>query len=304
MALAALILTCLAPGCGAERRKSGEENATATPGGTQHQSILEQHIEEAICAKDPLTALKAYKRLFGQVEPANIPKLQGHSNHGIALYAAWERVRRSVSAEEQPRGVPVNGQLLHRFAGFVEGRLGVELPRCWEQAVLSAGARQRDNIGFPVPKDCVYQGGGLEFSMPSGTSLQKRGEDVLLEVAGEPVVIPPFVVREIEEGRRAGGGSISALVTRERCYLAAHGSEGPYALFCIDRRSGRPIWKTEVWALGYQMEIGGGPPGPHSVTLVEQDDRVFVFGVCAFYAGIEAFRAKDGAALFRFSTSY
>jgi hypothetical protein len=75
----------------------------------------------------------------------------------------------------------------------------------------------------------------------------------------------------------------------------------PYDLVCIDRTTGKALWKSKVFGSWWY-----GASGQHMmwVTVTEQDKRIIVFGSAGTGAHVEGFRAEDGKNLFRFSTSY
>jgi outer membrane protein assembly factor BamB len=95
---------------------------------------------------------------------------------------------------------------------------------------------------------------------------------------------------------------VSGLMSGSRCYVAMHDSVGyPYDLACVDRATGKVLWKSKVFGTWWN-----GATGQHStyVTVTEQDNRIIVFGAGSTGAHVEGFRAEDGKNLFRFSTSY
>jgi hypothetical protein len=95
----------------------------------------------------------------------------------------------------------------------------------------------------------------------------------------------------------------SALILPTRCYVAHHNQFGfRYPLVCIDRSPLKERWKSVVWG----SLFGGGATGAHRQVLeiVEEGDRVVVFGIAATGFHVEAFRVNDGTNIFRFSNSY
>jgi hypothetical protein len=103
-------------------------------------------------------------------------------------------------------------------------------------------------------------------------------------------------------------GVVTAMVvwngrpTRTRCYVAVHDPVGcPYRLAAVDRQLGEVRWVTKVWGSWW-----GDATGQHHqwLEVTEQGDRVVVFGRASGTFHVEAFRADDGANLFRFSNSY
>ena len=84
--------------------------------------------------KDPQFLRKLYTDLLGKASPGYLGKLQQDPHDGIALMAAWQWVRNSIpdtTKSDADWTGPV-GRLdraaVHRFVGFVEGRLKVPVP--------------------------------------------------------------------------------------------------------------------------------------------------------------------------------
>src|SRR5579862_3087449 len=95
-------------------------------------SADEQHARQGtgavLQASGPSEAQKAQCAFFNSATEPELRELLGDANAGIALRAAWERVRRSIAAERQQLGEKVDRLALRRFVGFAEGRLRGALP--------------------------------------------------------------------------------------------------------------------------------------------------------------------------------
>jgi len=61
------------------------------------------------------------------------------------------------------------------------------------------------------------------------------------------------------------------------------------------------LWVADVWGCWWTPSSG---QSDQWIEVTEQDDRVIVFGVASTGFHVEAFRAEDGANLFRVSNSY
>jgi hypothetical protein len=84
--------------------------------------------------------------------------------------------------------------------------------------------------------------------------------------------------------------------------FATHEEVGyPFDLTCLEPSSGKVLWKSRVWACWW-----GSSTGQHRswVKVVEQGERVVVFGVASMGFYVEGFHTKDGGNLFRVSNSY
>jgi hypothetical protein len=246
-------------------------------------------------------ACKAYRALFSKVGPDGVRKLLTHPDDSIAIQAAWEEVALTVPEREPRIAVRPDGRKLAWFLGFLEERGRVQPPLWWSEMVLDSRANRRDNIYPGNPKEMPYHEAGLDGAQaPRDTTLKKEGDQVLLKVGSEAVLIPESVLEKTDRGTVLCG--VSAFVTPTRCYLAVHGDVGySYPVACIDRSTAKVIWKSEVWGTWW-----GGATGIHFmwVAVTEQHDRIVVFGAGTTGIHVEAFRPDDGKNVFRFSSSY
>jgi hypothetical protein len=253
---------------------------------------LEAKIQEVLNAPDLIHARLAFRSLFEAAGDSGLARLKTHANDSIAIQAAWREVLLTVP---EKKGNEVYRPAQHRlnwFIGFLEGRARLKLPAWWQEAVLDAEAHRRGNVYFRSRLPLQQTGIQYVFA-PVGTNLEKVNGKIVLSVGKESLAIPDSVLRS--------WGDVSALMTPERCYVAAHEGVGyHYDLACIDRKSQKPVWKSRVWATW-----SGGASGPRrysSVTVTEQDGRIVVFGISGSGAYVEGFKGEDGRNLFRFST--
>jgi hypothetical protein len=240
---------------------------------------------------------------FRHAKSKTIGETKFSANPGIGLLGAWEEIRRRIP-EKLEGVVRPDHKLLNRFIGFAEGRLCVEVPSWWRQTLLTAEASSRDDVHFDDPKGHLYRAAGLGRFAPRGTSLAKDGSAVRLTVDNESVTLPPSLAAEILDKDKDLLCNISAYLGPERCYLVHHADRcTPILVTCWDPKSTKILWAKLGWAARGYGGWGGGV-GRHWVSIVEKQNRVFVFGAGGEVVYIEAFKIKDGTALFRFGTSY
>lgn len=277
---------------------------------TAQRTTLSKKVESFCQAESSFEQFSAGIELFQQATIGELEKLKMDPHEGVAIRAAWEFVRRTVDETEKETPVRVNAESLHRFLGFVEGRLKISVPVSWQDTVLNARATRRAWIGFRrKEKHWPNLVGEFGLWVPKDTSIKQVGDDWLITVQGQSCRLPSRLSKHLRLRWRDG---ISALICGERCYLAVHWDHcSPYDLFCIERDSGKVLWKARPWANG-GLHNGklllpmGSVMGPsvHSVAIMQQRDRVVLFGIGHLSAYIECFSTADGTNIFRCSTSY
>jgi hypothetical protein len=260
-------------------------------------------VQQIVTLQDPYRASERYRALFQKAGDGGIRTLELHPRDGVAIQAAWEEVRLTIAEKGVESAVRPDRHKLDWFLGFLEGRARLNPPKWWSEVVLDCRANRRDNIYFLLPEKPLYHKVGSDedsIYAPLHTTLKMEGRQAVLRVGKQSTQIPVELLRKDDLGRL--WCDVSALMTASRCFLAVHDSVGyPYDLVCIDRVTGKTLWKSAVFGTWWY-----GASGQHRmyVTIVEQGERVIVFGSAYTGAHVEAFRAEDGANLFRFSTSY
>jgi hypothetical protein len=271
-------------------------------------SKTKELIEKVVNASDVKAAAKANAGLFKKADPNLLRGLKAVKAHGVALRAAWEEMaladgkkgKRKTQFGEEEDCVFVNPVAAARFLGFVEGRLGIQLPPWWEQMVQEV---DRKSMTVVWPKDVPYHvvpfADPIGVGMPKGMELRKQGDGALLRIVKDSVSLPSAIVKEYLD---PGSRTLSAGADGERVFLAFHNDFGiSYPLVGIDRKTGKKLWESEVWDNG---NVGGSGMPFEYVAVVPNGERVFVIGagVLCFY--IEAFDSKTGRCAFRFASRY
>jgi len=255
---------------------------------------IERQIREIVSAKSPTDgrrngAADGYYALFKAIGEDGIRKLQSHVNDAVAVQAAWE----GTGASPRDR---------KWFVGFLEGRARVQAPDWWAAMFVHGLPHRWLKTGPETPKEEPYEKAGLgSVRAPKGTRLSRdpKADGVIVARVGEEVVrVPDDLFGKSDTGHFLS--DVSPLVLSDRCYLAVHDDVGyPYRLTCLDRKSGKVVWKSDVFS-----HFWGAATGQHAmyVAVTEQGGRVVVFGASWTGFHVEAFRPDDGAPLFRFST--
>jgi hypothetical protein len=266
---------------------------------------IEKLVQEILTSKYPYESpsdmgiVKGYRTLFKKVGAKGIRELQTHPNDGISIQAAWETVALTVPEMQQKEKVRPDRHKLDWFLGFLEGRARLKVPSWWSEVVLDSRAKGKIYPGDP--KESPFHKLGLDDAYgPDDTSLNREDDKVVLRIGKQSVAIPENLLHKTSDGKIYC--SVSALMNPSRCCVAVYGNVGtPYKLTCIDRTTGKILWKSDVFGTWW-----GGSTGIHYmwVTVTEQNDRIVLFGAASTGIHVEAFREKDGKNLFRFSSSY
>ena len=282
--------------------------AASTADSSAHRR--QANLDRVLSAPTALHMRLAYEALLEEASPDDLLSLRAGIHDSISLQVAWKQALRHTFDERpkraQRRGMRLDRGELHRFLGFVEGRTRVAVPEWWKNVVLRARAFNRDSFHFPAEQHLRYEKTTFGPYAPPGTAIEEHGQNVVLRAGGESFTIPAAVLDQ----NPGCSVDFSALVTAERWYLALHGSNGgEFPLFCIDRESGKVLWKASVWANGTVLVYSGifragERHGDHAVTIKAQGDRIVVFGAEGISAYVEAFKADNGENLLRFCTSY
>jgi hypothetical protein len=208
---------------------------------TAQAEVTERDVQQVLQAKNSLTAGDAYRALFRRAGTEGLRDLQNSKHDGIALRAAWDEVRLTAEGKEPQVRVPVDAGRMHRFLGFVQGRLGVTPPRWWEEVVLSAWADHRDNyFYFPQPKDRVYHPASVNgLQAPRDTTLSERNGRMFVRLGQASAEVTAALP---SDPTKRGGDCVSACLAPAACYVAVHHSRHtPYLLYGLARDSGKVL---------------------------------------------------------------
>jgi len=294
--------------------------------------------EESQFSRDELLGL-----LLGHSSQTQLQEYKANPDDTIAVHAAWEEVKRSARVPlikqiyEKPEDmdlqplVKIQRAPAQRFLGFVEGRLGVPLPKWWEGRFLRAylSANSPDGISFDhddMDESSADKGNPYRAEYHDEEKTNRQGSTYtsrtwfryLLDI---DQVVPPFkggvkvtwdefsytVPEEIQKkalDRHAYPSvGFSGWLNNDYFVFAFHGDYATgYRLYCVDRKSMSVVWSSEV-----RSYFHGGISGPgffHYVEMRVKDNVLYVFGTDFVVAYIEAFSLKDGTPVMQFSTNY
>lgn len=273
------------------------EGATKRAWGEDSTEIAEQ-IKSVLASDKPPVSLRrhvadGYTRLLESVGVGESRSLKLHECDSIALQAAWQEVVLEIPLEDHKTRRPGRPKLAW-FHGFLEGRARLHAPQWWSEMLLDSGSFRRGEVFPGQPEKRPTRVSGLSaVRVPVGTTLETKGNSVTMRVGADSIAFQVEFLKFAD--------AVYGLTTPDRFYVVAYNNVGaPFQLVCFDRASGVVIWKSTVWA-----NLTGSASGGYELTvsLIEQEGRIIVFGSGTTGLFVESFKAKDGVNLFRFTTS-
>lgn len=200
--------------------------------------------------------------------PATLKRKLFDGDPGESILAAWERVataarHKVVNGPARSRyGMPQ--KQLQRFVGFVEGKLGVSIPKSFLENLENAEIFWNGDIYFPTQAFSPWRifdqqkTNILPSSMPS--LKMAMGENLIkifvatgnFPSAGEDgtMVLPAKLSEQLSKGGKGKMLPISsALFTKDRMFVAVVGDDEPGGtLWCLSRSTRKVIWSKEFVA--------------------------------------------------------
>ena len=249
---------------------------------------------------DPTWHHRRYHTLFNNVNPDELGPLQTHREDSIAVRAAWQTVVFSAPDNGSEGEQRPDRRRLDWFLGFLQGRLRIQTPSWWSDALLDCRARS----GYVRPGDfrkpTCHKAGAGELRAPADTALKQDGDTVTLTVGNESAPLPKELLAKTDTIPHRP--TITVLMTPSRYYIAVYSQVGFFHdLACVDRSSGKTLWRSTV-----RGAWSGAFSGCHkaNVTITEQGERVVVFGCALTGIYVEVFQSADGSVVSRFASSY
>lgn len=263
------------------------------------QATVDELVKKFEAANHTLEVVLDFDAVFRERGIDDIEPLRFHESDTIAIRAAWESVRRSVPEEGFDERRAIEADVMQRFLGFLEGRIRSPLPSWWETAWMQMSARERDGWLFDDPQ--IYGEGPHGAKIPEGFEISESADFYLVRSGERTCRVALKLNRFRHQGLKTH--AIPATFTGDRlligfCDYLAQG----FKLYCIDWRTSKVVWSVDAWA-GNSIIFGSGPAiGSHSVEIVVERGRVFLFGMDLVRAYVECFSLQDGARDFKFST--
>jgi len=255
-------------------------------------------------APNPFELSANYQSLLQHADDEKLQNFTTDGNAGVAMQAAWERVRRSFGTSENSsnRSIRPEEKQLEQFFGVVKEKAKMPIPVWWERSVREAVATDSKDFVFPVSAHRSYRKTSLELYVADGVAVENRGQQFLIETEGDKVTLPSSSIDD-----RCIEPSLCVLVTPQVVYLATHsGVRYPFSLKSIDRKAGDiiefPIWTGPV-VFQSGIVVSGERLGDHVVSIGLTSDGIIVWGGESHSVYLESFSAA-AKVNFRFSSSY
>jgi hypothetical protein len=258
-------------------------------------------------AENPEELGAVYDKAFADIRNADLVQFILGPSDQVALQAAWQRVRRTMSRRipGTEQAVPVDPHAVQRFLGVVEGRLRVELPNKWADVFGRISYRDSRTVSFPgvLPEDLIRS--RIDVFTSKEITIEPAGDGFFISLRGQRFPVSQKVLQECRAEYGASDHLEAMIVDADRAVITMHRAGiQRYPLVLVNRKTGDKIWRSAVWVERPVVPGRTGLGHMHHVEITVQNDAVVVFGLCDFSAYIEAFHFRDGSNAFRFSTSY
>ncbi|MBL9162279.1 MAG: PQQ-like beta-propeller repeat protein [Planctomycetaceae bacterium] len=242
--------------------------------------------------------------------------LESSDNDGVALQAAWERIRQTMEGkdftESPPRAKNIRPELKQRFLGFVAGRLRVTAPSWWSKRVehlqymhpAFMTIDQRDRSVATSIKPVMKEIDGYLFpDRVDSANVSNNGME--LSIDSKNASIPSLLLEKAQEQIEIRVMDI-VKANNEKLIVAPHfDMRGHFPVFAVNQTSGDILWQADVFCENIVVPGGTGIASGHwTEMIVDSQNRVVIFGACDQSVYIEAFDIDTGKPAFRFSTSY
>lgn len=235
---------------------------------------------------------------------SDLQRLEVHAHRSVAIAAAWERVRRVLPRDSVDDTSPNSRYAVYRFAGFLEGRLRVQVPQPWLEAILTASVTSQDRTVFLSTPDELMSEHHLvnEVQMPVSTTVTDRGGGMSVRLGEQESKLPPQLV--VALGRSDWSTMAEPVFLADTCIIALYSYVAlPYTLYCIRTEDGGVQWTRNVWAANRKLHYQG-PTAFHRVWVLATESTVVVFGIAFDAAYVEEFTLTEGENICRFSSSF
>ena len=276
----------------------------------------EQMVQRALDAQTPLKAGVAYKELF-QKFGDELDQLAMDSRPSVALNAAWERALR-LAAKKQ-----VDPQ---RFLGFFEGVMRAKVPDRWEVfAVKQLGGKDKELYETYLQKhgesECVKRLSGQFYApmppkehetglghAPANVSFRFDQDRLEIVIHQKTAVVSAKLTRAIQDtvSKDKGRRLFTAQIDDHFVAIGTYNSTGPGGeLHLFDRINGELKWTVNLWGLiapELEQPMNGGNIW-QDMSITISNGRTTVFGALSMGCYAESYENKNGACVFRFSSS-
>jgi len=256
----------------------------AEPNASAGQQIIQ-------ASRDSRSLGKLLSTVFAPLGESHLAALTQDSNHTVAINAYVEYVKRVSTAapdgEHNKNGRTLGKDVCYRTAGFVAGRIGVPVPKWWEDSLQINNYSDPTNYGMleTATGDVFYFSNGLHLAETAG-AMALSVDDIKIEVAVADV-------RRFADGIR--NNRLTAVSDNRNIYVLFYsmaGSKAKLVAFARDRKGA--LWESDIWCLGIDnLEVITGT-WEHRAMLRLGKQSVVVFGAGTGGSYVEAVNTQSG----------
>jgi len=258
-----------------------------------------------IDAQTPVEAGRAYRRLFTSFDAGTLVNDQ---NTGIALQAYWrinnmQRLLLSGEPDRNPRSMSGSSSVhlsrhhVHRFLGFFEGRTKLVVPLFWEDDFFTRAA---DGGAWGLRPEAGVK--DLRYRYAIDVDIESADVVLKLDWLRETVRLPlSTFATPADADPRPDAFDMDVSGALAMIVLYNSDFSDSYFVRAVDTKSGALIWEIRGWGAGYE---GGSGVASNYLQVRIQESTVVVFGASVSGRYAEAFDARSGNPVFRFSTNY
>jgi len=259
-----------------------------------HSSHVESEKKETVPPMISVNTPEEFsKRIlaFADVSDEKLIQLVNSAESSIALAAKWEQLYRSMlqrSNEDEGKRIVLDELATKPFLDLVKQKLGVDPPIHWtktiQTATWNAPHLNRFSFGFNV----MFI---LDLKPADRPSVTHKDQQCVVQQNDRTWLIPT-------ENRLGDYAVVS--IQNKVTYLAIYGNI-PFLYHLYAFEENKMLWSSRVFA---ECDYMSRPSGMHLhfVEMVTTQEQVILFGVGNYSVYVEAFDAKTGDPICRFST--
>ncbi len=242
-------------------------------------------------SSNPLAIASTHEAAISNCKDVRL--LLASSDDGIAIQAAWHRAI-------HPLGRSQSTAELNRFLGFVEGRLGTNVPTWWCDAASSTEKRT-NGLFVSVSDGVVRNKSSCGLLIPDSYIISEQPDGAVLVKSHET---SHKVTREMIGNLQKNSLRFVSLTKGVDATFIVAWDYWPRTrskLYRCAPRTGMIAWTADVVG---GIPVNGGVGSHYQEVIVSPRGDVLVFGGASHCLFIEGFDAETGVARFRFATNY
>ena len=257
---------------------------------SSHGESEKQEPAPVISIDKPYEFGKRILAITGDASDEELAQLVDNAEPSIALAAEWERLIRSIPSQSlEFKYVVLKESATKPFLDLVKQKIGINPPYKWRKIVQLA------EWYAPVPNQLPvdFNVRAILDTKPVQPSITHDGRQTVVQQGDNTWLIPED--KGVGVAKRAAVG-----IQDKTAYVAVYSGSAPnpYHLYALEE--GTVVWSSRVFAECNRLNYNG--ICFHFVEIVTTQNQVILFGLGGAAAYLEAFDAKTGDPICRFST--